>query len=135
MPPDDNEMMRAFLDGGPFVFTGPGHWNVLGLGSTAVYALPLVYNTKRSGVFHLGGRSYMLRRVAFPARPSPEWYVIDLLEHAEEAGAARSDVGEALAKAVARGRFDRQLLGEMAARHGSRATQALVVAATGMAAA
>jgi hypothetical protein len=55
--------MRAFLDGGPFVFTSPERWNALGLGSTAVFAAPLVYNTKRSGAFELGGRRFVLRRV------------------------------------------------------------------------
>jgi len=129
VPPADDELMRAFLDGEPFVFTGPEQWNALGLGSTAAYAMPLVYNTKRSGVFLLGGRSFLLRRVAFPAEPSPEWYVIDLLEHADEAGVARSELAQALAKAVARGRFDRQRLREMAARYGRKVTQACVDAA------
>ena len=47
--------MRAFLDGGRFVFTGPERWNALGLGTTALFATPLVYNTRRSGTFELGG--------------------------------------------------------------------------------
>ena len=42
--------MRTFLDGGPFVFTGAERWNALGLVSTAAFAAPLVYNTKRSGL-------------------------------------------------------------------------------------
>lgn len=45
VPPLDEEIMRAFLDGGPFVFTGPERWNALGLGTTAVFTVPLVYNT------------------------------------------------------------------------------------------
>ena len=130
VPPADDELMRAFLDGGPFVFTGPEYWNALGLGSTAVYAQQLVYNTKRSGMFQLGGRSFLLRRVAFPAEPSPEWYAIDLLEHADEAGVARSEIAAALATSVLRGRFDRQRLREMATRYGCKTTQALVDAAT-----
>ena len=35
VPPLDEEIMRAFLDGGAFVFTGPERWNALGLGTTA----------------------------------------------------------------------------------------------------
>jgi len=53
-PPADHELMRGFLEGGCFVFSGPSRWNALGLGSTAVFASQLVYNTKRSGVFRFG---------------------------------------------------------------------------------
>jgi len=118
--------MRAFLDGGDFVFTGPERWNALGLGTTALFAVPLVYNTKRSGTFDLGGRRYVLRRVAFPSRPAPEWFVVDLFENADQAGASREDLAESLARAVARGGFDRERLSEMARRYGTRQTQALV---------
>lgn len=122
VPPADDELMRAFLDGSPFVFTGPDRWNALGLGSTAVFAAPLVYNTKRSGTFELGGRRFVLRRVAFPENPPPEWFVVDLLEHADQAGASRADLTAALARSA----FDRDRLEEMAKRYGTKATQALV---------
>lgn len=75
--------MHGFLEGSPFVFTGSEHWNALGLGTTAVFAAPLVYNTKRSGTFQFGGRKFVLRRIAFPENPPPEWFVVDLLEHAD----------------------------------------------------
>ncbi|HEU4382058.1 MAG TPA: hypothetical protein VFR85_01045 [Anaeromyxobacteraceae bacterium] len=130
MPPSDDEVMRAFLGGGPFVFSGPERWNTLGLGTTALFAAPLVYNTKRSGTFELGGRSYVLRRVAFPVRPVPEWFVVDLFENADEAGASRGDLAAALSRAVARGAFDPIRLEEMALRYGTRRTQALVRGAT-----
>ena len=129
VPPADEELMRAFLDGAPFVFTGPDRWNELGLGSTALFAAPLVYNTKRSGTFELGGRRFVLRRVAFPERPPREWYAVDLLEHADEAGASRSEVAAALARAVGRGSFDREQLRAMAQRYGTKATQAVVESA------
>ena len=87
---------------------------------------PLVYNTKRSGTFDLGGRRYVLRRVAFPSRPAPEWFVIDLLENADRAGASREELAEALGRAVAGGGFDREALGDMAARYGTKRTQALI---------
>ena len=106
MPPTDEELIRAFLDGTPFVFTGPDRWNALGLGSTALFAAPLVYNTKRSGTFELGGRKFVLRRVAFPESPPVEWFVIDLLEHADQAGTSRADVAMALARALSRDAFD-----------------------------
>ncbi len=126
VPPHDEEIMRVFLDDTPFVFTGPERWNALGLGTTAVFAVPLVYNTKRSGTFTFGNRSFTLRREDFPENPPTEWFVIDLLEHTDQAAASPTEVAEALGCALARGRFDRERLREMAKRYGSRATIALV---------
>jgi hypothetical protein len=134
VPPSDEELIRTFLDGAPFVFTGPDRWNTLGLGSTALFAAPLVYNTKRSGTFELGGRKFVLRRVAFPENPPVEWFVIDLLEHANQAATSRSDVAMALAHALSRNAFDRHQLREMARRYGTRTTQAAVESAMQMAA-
>ncbi len=126
VPPTDEALLRAFLDGAPFVFTGPERWNALGLGTTAVFATPLVYNTKRSGPFSFGGRRFLLRRVAFPPVPTPEWYVIDLFENAEQAAAAPAELGVALEAALRAGRFDRTQLAASASQFGSRRTQALV---------
>jgi hypothetical protein len=129
VPPTDEALLSGFLDGAPFVFTGPERWNALGLGTTAVFATPLVYNTKRSGTFSFGGRRFLLRRVAFPKVPSPEWYVIDLFENAEQAAAAPAELALALVKALRASRFDRAQLAALSAQYGSRRTQALVNAA------
>jgi hypothetical protein len=126
VPPTDEALLRGFLDGGPFVFTGPERWNALGLGTTAVFATPLVYNTKRSGRFSFGGRQFLLRRVAFPDTPSPEWFVVDLFENAEQAAAAPEELRNTLEAALRKGRFDRAQLASMSTRFGSRRTQALV---------
>lgn len=129
VPPTDQEMMRAFLDGGEFVFTGPERWNALGLGSTSMFATPLVYNTKRSGTFELGNRRFLLRRVAFPVNPTPEWFVVDLLENADQAGASKRELAEALGRALQRGAFIRERLEEMAQRYATKPTASLVRAA------
>lgn len=126
VPPADDELMRAFLDGGSFVFTGPEKWNALGLGSTAVFATPLVYNTKRSGTFTFGGRSFQLRRVAFPEAPPAEWFVVDLFENADQAGVSRAELASALTRALRRGDFDRARLAAMTKRFATKATASLV---------
>lgn len=126
VPPTDHEVMRGFLERGPFLFTGPDCWNALGLGTTAVFALPLVYNTKRSGTFELGGRLFRLRRVSFPEAPPPEWFVVDLLEHADEAGTSPAALQGPLCRALTHKRFDRDRLRQMAERYGTKATRALV---------
>jgi hypothetical protein len=126
VPPSDDEVMRAFLEDAPFQFTGPDQWNALGLGTTAVFPTRLVYNTKRSGEFDLGGRKFLLRRVAFPKHPHPEWFVIDLLEHHEMAGVSLDTVKEALVRALEARRFDADELRAAARGYGSRSTQSLV---------
>lgn len=126
VPPTDEELMRAFLEGAPFVLTGPERWNALGLGTSATFAAQLVYNTKRSGEFTLGGRRFLLRRVAFPKNPPPEWFVVDLFQHAEQAAADRDDLTSALARAVSHGRFDPDRLRDMASKYGSKDTQTRV---------
>ena len=126
VPPSDDALMRAFLDGGPYVFTGPEKWNALGLGSTAAFASPLVYNTKRSGEFVLGGRRFVLRRVAFPTKPTPEWFAVDLLENAAHVGASRQELGHALGRALQRRALDRHQLEAMTQRFASKATAAVV---------
>lgn len=122
-PPTADRVLRALLKGGKYVFTGPERWNALGLGATSVTPVQLVYNRKRTGDFELGGHRLRLRRVAFPAIPSAEWYVVDLLENLGPAGVDGGTVERRLAAALARGRFRRRLLVELAGRYGTQRTQ------------
>lgn len=131
VPPEDVEILRAFLDGDDFVLTGPPFWNALGLGATVIFPVVLVYNTKRSGEFSFGNRRYRLRRVRFPSRPSAEWYVIDLLEHHGMAGLSRRHLAEALAEALRQNRFDTAALRRLAREYGTRKTQDLIDDAIG----
>src|SRR5258708_40207884 len=66
--------------------------------------------------------------LAFPPNPPPEWFVVDLFENANQAGASRTEVAAALTSALDRGTFKRERLREMAERYGTKATQALVEA-------
>lgn len=122
VPPTTEEILRGFLTGGPYVITGPEKWNTLGLGTTAVLPVTLVYNTKRSGEFTLGGRRFLFRRVAFPQHPTAEWFAIDLLEHADIAGASRADLEASLAASLASQSLDREALREAASTYGTRST-------------
>ena len=117
--PSDSALLDALLDGGPYVVTGPMRWNALGLGSTGLHVHPLVYNTKRTGSATLGGRTFELRRVAFPREVTAEWFVVDLFRHTDAAGLDPRDLIRNLVSAVKHGRFDRTRLVEMAERFGS----------------
>jgi hypothetical protein len=125
-PADDNELLRAFLAGAPFVVTGPPRWNALGLGSTAMFATTLVYNTRRTGEVVLDRRRFLFRRVLFPHTPTPEWFIVDLLEHHDMAGVASSELREGLVATLRFGRWNVKRLREMAATYGTKATLALV---------
>lgn len=119
-------MLKAFLEDSPFLITGPPRWNALGLGSTAMFAATLAYNTRRTGEFTMDGRPFRLRRVLFPRRPPPEWFVVDLIEHHEMAGVSLDEIKPRLIATLREGKWDRGVLSEMASRYGTKATQALV---------
>lgn len=55
----DEVLLEALLDGEPFIISGPQMWNALGLGSTAMFAATLVYNTRRTGEYTLDGRRFL----------------------------------------------------------------------------
>lgn len=125
-PATDLALMRAFFSDDPFVFTGPPYWNALGLGSTSMFAVTLVYNTRRTGEVELGGRRFLFRRVLFPTQPTAEWFIVDLLQHHEMAGSALSELQHGLVATLREGRWDRDRLRQMAERFGTRATVAVV---------
>jgi hypothetical protein len=125
-PPSEEELLRGFLGNSPFVITGPPRWNILGLGATAMFAATLVYNKKRSGEFNFDGCRFILRRVYFPEHPTPEWYIIDLLQHHDMAGVSIAEIEERLAASLHGRRWDRNRLREMAMGYGTRATVELV---------
>ena len=125
-PARDEEILRVFLDEDRFVITGPPRWNALGLGSTAMFATTLVYNTRRTGEFTFDGRRFLLRRVLFPESPSPEWFVVDLLQHHEMAGASLAELEQRLTSTLHDGRWNAKRLRDMADEYGTKATLALV---------
>ena len=125
-PVSDEVLLRAFLDDEPFLISGPPRWNPLGLGSTAMFASTLVYNTRRTGDFTLAGHPFVLRRVYFPKDPSLEWFVVDLLKHHDMAGVALSELRTNLVATLRLGRWNVATLREMAATYGTKSIAALI---------
>jgi len=126
VPPREDELLRAFFRGKPYLRTGPSIWNALGLGTTMVEARPLVYNTTRSGTVELAGRLFELRRAGFPRWATPEFFVVDLLENRGRAGLDQDRAHHALVEALRAGRFSGDALEDMAARFGTHATHAFL---------
>ncbi len=125
-PPRDEEILRGFLGSNSFVITGPPKWNALGLGSTALFAATLAYNKKRTGEFKFDDRRFLLRRVYFPSNPSPEWFLVDLLQHHEMAGIAIADLRDRLVATLREGRWDHGRLRAMAQQYGTKSTLGVV---------
>lgn len=125
-PPPDEEILRGFLGESPFVITGPPKWNALGLGATTMFAATLAYNQKRTGEFTFDGRRFILRRVYIPDNPSPEWFVVDLLQHHDMAGVSLRELRDRLVATLREGRWDQERLRAMAEQYGTKATLALV---------
>lgn len=126
VPPLRDEVLRAVLNDTPFVVTGSGVWNALGLGSTAVFAIPLVYNGKLSVDATIDVFRFAFRRVRFPASVNTEWCVVDLIQNRDMAGLDAQTLRQTLRAALMEGRFDAVRLQQMAVEYGTRETQALV---------
>lgn len=126
VPPRDDELLRAFLETDEYVLTGPPAWTTLGLGATAMFAATLVYNRKRTGEFELGGRTFLLRRVAFPPHPPREWFAVDLIEHQAMAGVGPDALAAGLLREIREGRLKPIVLLDMAVAYGTKATSALI---------
>ena len=126
VPPNEWELVRAFLGSRDFVLTGSDKWNALGLGSTGVAATRLVYNRQRTDEVELDRRRFRFRRVRFPEDVTPEWYVVDLFENAGLAGVDREDLARNLKRAVGQNSFNLERLFQAASEYGSRATQRAV---------
>lgn len=84
-PPDDHDLVRAFLKTEDFLLTSNNHFTDLGLGLTQVYNTCVVYNHKRAGEFLLGRKRFRFRHVpAYPTALSKEYLLVDLLNHLGE---------------------------------------------------
>lgn len=84
LPPEDRELVRAFLKTDDFRLTSYNDFNLLGMGLTQVYTVYVVYNHKRTGTFKLGRKEFWFRLV--PAYPTEEvveaeYLLVDMLNN------------------------------------------------------
>jgi hypothetical protein len=112
-PPEDKTLVEAFLKDRRFLLTSPNVYNALGVGTTQLYNITVVYNHKRHGRFKLGGRVFDFRKKPdFPSKLTSEFLLVDLMNNlkrlAEDHDRVRDQVekkaatmdGRALSKAV-----------------------------------
>lgn len=127
LPPEDREVVRAFLKTDDFRLTSYHDFNLLGLGLTQVYNTYVVYNHKRSGDFKLGRRHYKFRLVpAYPTTPlvEPEYLLVDMLNNLMRL----PDNVELVLRNLKNGvkRFDQTKVMENLARYGNAAARRLL---------
>jgi hypothetical protein len=124
-PPQDRDLVRAFLKTDDFLLTSYSSFNQLGLGLTQVYSNYVVYNHKRFGTFTLGGKRFDFRMVpAYPNKLSPEFLLVDLLNNLENLPDDTSQVLKNLPSHLAR--LDREKMGLHLRRYGSAAARRIL---------
>lgn len=125
VPPDDKVLVERFLKDESFLLVSPNAFNSLGLGLTQLYNTTWVYNHKRRGEFKLNGKSFLFKlKSAFPAKLSPEYLVVDLLNNLEELAEDYEQILKKIQKNM--DRFDEYELMKMAQQYGSGEAKKLV---------
>lgn len=86
LPPDNQELVKAFLKNDDFLLYSWSQYNSLGLGLTQLCNQPVVYNRKRHGLFKLGNKTFDFRMVlrGFPKKLTPEFLLVDLVNNLSE---------------------------------------------------
>ncbi len=121
-PPDDQDLMEAFLRDKNFLIFSPSAYNSLGLGTTQLYNRTLVYNHKRHGVFALGNRQFDCRvKPRFPKKLTPEFLFVDMLNNLDELAEDKLLLSAEAQRKV--GEFDRARLLRALTSYGSVATR------------
>lgn len=100
-PAKPEKMVERFLQDDRFLLVSPNAYNGLGVGTTQLYNVPVVYNLKRHGRFNLGGRLYEFRRKSsVPSVLTEEVLLVDLLQSLDRLPENRVEVMERAMKRV-----------------------------------
>lgn len=84
-PPEDRELIRAFLRDDPFLLISFNDYNALGIRTTQLYNEQRVYNLKRRGEIKIGkGRFHFIKKRSFPKEISPEFLIVDLINNIDK---------------------------------------------------
>ncbi|MGZ3634217.1 MAG: hypothetical protein ACXU9U_03510 [Parachlamydiaceae bacterium] len=93
VPPNDRDLVKAFLKDDRFLLTTPNAYNSLGVGTTQLYNEIIVYNHKRHGIFKLGTRSFrFIVKHHFPSDLSEEFLLVDLVDHINQLAEDRDKI-------------------------------------------
>jgi hypothetical protein len=122
LPPDDRELVTAFLRDNDFLVFSPSSYNALGLGTSQLYNKTLVYNRKRHGLFSFGNREFDFRvKPRFPKKLTPEFLLVDAINNLDELAEDMNRLLEMVERKLAG--FDQARLSRAVADYGSVATK------------
>ena len=125
LPPDDKELVRAFLNDNRFLLMSFNHYTSLGLGLTQLRNETLVYNRKRHAKVKLGSKEFIFKNMSeFPQKLSVEFLLVDMLNNLKSLGENPSEVLQRLQKK--KKDFDGRKVSLMAKRYGKVSTKNLV---------
>lgn len=120
VPPSSDKLLDAFLGKGQYLLTGSQYWNALGLGSTQMWKMDLVYNQHVEGQKSFGAKEFLFKRKSFPLNPDPEWYVVDLFNNREKMSVTFEELSSGLMNAVDAGKFSVTKLADNFLQWGSK---------------
>lgn len=125
VPAKPEKLVQTFLGDDRFLMVSPNAYNGLGVGTTQLHNVPVVYNHKRHGRFKLDGREYDFRmRPTVPSHLTQEVLLVDLLHNLER---LPEDASGVLPKALERARgMDRKRLARAVRDFGSARAERLL---------
>ena len=122
LPPDDRELVAAFLRDKNFLVFSPSSYNTLGLGTSQLYNKTFVYNHKRHGLFTFGNRQFDFRvKPRFPDTLTSEFLLVDAINNLDHLAEDRNLVLQRAELKLAT--FDQARLKRAVEEYGSMATK------------
>ena len=125
LPPNDKELVRAFLNDNQFLLMSFNYYTSLGLGLTQLYNEVLVYNRRRHGKIKLGSKKFVFKNIPeFPRKLSREFLLIDMLNNLKLLGEDPSEVLKRLKKK--KDNFNMRKISLMAKKYGKVRTKSFI---------
>ena len=101
LPADRGSLLRSFLKSEDFLVMSLNSYNALGVGTTQLYNLQLVYNHKRDGRMELDGMNYyFIKSRQFPRKPTKEFLFVDLVNNLHLLAEDTVEIKERLAQTL-----------------------------------
>jgi hypothetical protein len=81
-PPDEQDIVKGFLKDNRFLIISPNSYNSLGVETTQLHNIKIVYNHKRHGEITLGNKPFLFQvKHHFPKTATPEFLLVDLVNN------------------------------------------------------
>jgi tRNA(Glu) U13 pseudouridine synthase TruD len=125
VPPDERDIVKAFLKSDDFLMFSVNLYNSLGLGLTQLKNETVVYNKKRYELVVLLGREFNFKRPnnGYPDKLTKEFLLVDLMNNLKSVGEEPSKLKEIFVNAVVSNKFNLVILCELSNKYGKVSTK------------